>query len=51
MLHTVVAIRYSYDITDSIFGHSFMLTRLSTNLAYKWIFVSVMQNNFQILAK
>jgi hypothetical protein len=37
--------------TDSIFGHSFMPTRFGTNPTHKWIFVSVMQNNFQILAK
>ena len=43
--------KHSYDITDSIFGYSFMLTRLSTNPTHKWIFVSVTQDNFQILAK
>lgn len=42
---------HSYGITDSIVGHFFMPARLSTNSTHKWIFVSVMQNNFQILAK
>jgi hypothetical protein len=43
--------KHSYDITDSMIGHSFMLTRLSTNSTHKWIFDSLMQSNFQILTK